>query len=62
MSEPLKKDGKPKLLKEPWCSTKEILHMNIHSIDRISSIIDRKKPDYARWMENEKILIPNNCV
>ena len=40
--EPLKMDGKKKMLKEPWCSTKEILHMNIHSIDRIKSIIDRK--------------------
>ena len=42
MSEPVKMAGKPKVLKEPWCSTKEILHMNIHSIDRITSIIDRK--------------------
>jgi len=28
--------------KEPWCSTKEILHINIHSVDRIQSIIERK--------------------
>ena len=40
--EPRKMDPKKKMLKEPWCSTKEILHINIHSIDRIASIIDRK--------------------
>jgi len=37
----LKSDRSMKL-KEPWCSTKEILHINIHSIDSIKSIIDRK--------------------
>ena len=39
--DPLKLD-RSKTLKEPWCSTKEILHINIHSIDSIKSIIDRK--------------------
>jgi len=28
--------------KEPWCSTKEILHININSVDSIKSIIERK--------------------
>jgi hypothetical protein len=35
-------DGKKKVLKNSCCSTKEILHINIHSIDSIKSIIDRK--------------------